>query len=249
MEFGELKPILKAIALPPTGLLLLALLGMLLALRKRIAGLAVSATALAGLWLLGCNGVAVALAHWLLPPVVPVTDRELQGVQAIVVLGGGMGYAPEYGNLQPNPWVLSRLRFTAALARRTGKPVAVSSGNGWGGEEIDEAEAVVYARMLAGDYGIKPRWLESKSRDTRENAEMTAALLRPEGIRRIAVVTDAAHMPRSLRNFREAGFDVVAAPTDFIGRSGTFIYDWLPTARGLRNCHYVLHEWLGARLT
>lgn len=250
MEPGEFKPLLKALALPPTGLLLVVLAGIVMGWRRRLAGALVAFSGLAGLWLLSCNAVAVALSQWLLPPVVPVTDKDLQGVQAIVVLGGGLQpHAPEYGSAQPARAVLPRVRYAAVLARRTGKPVAVSAGLGWGTSGVTTTEAEVYARTLVSDYGVTPKWIEDKSRDTRENAQMTAALMRADGIRRIALVTDATHMPRSVRNFREAGFDVVPAPTSFLSRSGSFANDWLPNAGALANSYYVIHEWLGVRLT
>jgi uncharacterized SAM-binding protein YcdF (DUF218 family) len=249
MELGELKPLLKALALPPTGLMLLVLAGVVLGWRRRAAGAALALGGLAALWVLSCNGVAVAMSHWLLPPVVPVAQKDLQGVQAIVVLGGGLQpYAPEYGNAQPGPWALPRLRYAAHLARRSGKPILISAGTGWAAAtEVTEAEA--YRRMLADDYGITVRWIEDKSRDTRQNAVFSARLVQRDGIRRVAVVTDAVHMPRAVRNFRDAGFDVVPAPTDFILPAASIVDDWLPSARGLRNSTYILHEWLGARLT
>ena len=246
MEFGELKPLAKALVLPPAGPLLLAFAGMVLATRRRRAGAWVAATALAALWLLSCNAVAVALSHALLPQVAPITPQQLATVQAVVVLGGGTHeQAPEYGQPQPTEGTLQRIRFAARLARMGDKPVAVASGTGWGG--AGESEALVTRRVLAEDYGVAVRWLEDRSRDTRENANLAAAVLLKDGIRRVALVTDAPHMPRAARNFEQAGFEVVPAPTAYIVPQGSL--NWLPSAEGLQNSRYVLHEWLGFRLT
>ncbi|MGH8858755.1 MAG: YdcF family protein, partial [Polaromonas sp.] len=63
MEFAELKPLLTSLVLPPLAPLLLALLGVLLAFKKRRGGLALAALSLVLLWLLSCHGVAVWLAR------------------------------------------------------------------------------------------------------------------------------------------------------------------------------------------
>ena len=90
MEPGELKPILTALVLPPAGPLLLATAGCaLVAWRRRKAGVALAFAGIALLWLLSCHAVAMRLSDTLLPPVQPATPRQLQSVQAIVVLGGG----------------------------------------------------------------------------------------------------------------------------------------------------------------
>lgn len=248
MEPGLLKPILTAFVMPPAFPLLVALLGTAIVLRRKTAGFAVTLCGIGMLWLLSCNGVAVLLASTLLPPFEPIGDARLKEVQAIVVLGGGIRpEAPEYGRAQPAPATLQRVRYAAALAKRSGKPIAISSGVGWGGTGASEAE--VGGRVLAEEYGIPARWLEDRSRDTRENAQATAKLLLPQGVRRIALVTDETHMARSVRNFREAGFEVVPAPTAFVLPSRWPVLEWLPSTDGLAASRFILHEWLGLRLT
>jgi uncharacterized SAM-binding protein YcdF (DUF218 family) len=248
MEPGELKPILKAVFMPPAGLLLLAAVGMAVARVRRRTGAFVTLLALVALWLLGCNGFAVALHKTLLPQFPPIDARELDTVQAIVVIGGGAHPdAPEYGEAQPSYATLRRLRYAVALARRSGKPLAFASGTGWGG--VGPSEAEIAQRVLSQDYGASLRWIEDRSRDTRENARAAAVVLSRDKVRRIALVTDSTHMPRAARNFTEAGFDVVPAPTAYMTATPGRLLDWLPSPDGLRNSYYVLHEWLGLRLT
>ena len=52
--------------------------------------------------------------------------------------------------------------------------------------------------------------LESRSRNTDENARFTAAIVHPEAGQAWLVVTSAYHMPRAMGLFRKAGFDAVA---------------------------------------
>src|SRR4051794_21321727 len=248
MSTGELKPILTALAMPPAGLLLLVVLGLVLARGKRWRqGVGIAATGTAGLWLLSCHGVAMLLASLLLPHVRPATPDRLQTVQAIVVLGGGVVRdAPEYGMAQPNGYLLARLRYGARLARNTGKPLAFSGGIGWASVEGGIApEGEVARRVLSQDYGLTPRWIDNTSHDTRENALRTRELLGAQGIQRIALVTHAWHMPRAVREFERAGFTVVPAPTGFASPESRPLLEWLPSAEGLTFSRLVLREAAG----
>jgi uncharacterized SAM-binding protein YcdF (DUF218 family) len=187
------------------------------------------------------------LAGSLLPQVPPATPERLQGVQAIVVLGGGVVRdAPEYGMAQPNGYLLARLRYGAHLAKGTGKPLAFSGGIGWAAVDGGIApEGEVARRVLSQDYGLAPRWTDAESRDTRESALRTRDLLAPEGIKRIALVTHAWHMPRAVHEFERAGFTVVPAPTGFASPEVRPLLEWLPSADGLTLSRLVLREALG----
>ena len=243
---GEWKPVLAALVLPPAGPLLLVLLGVLLATRRRAAGLAIAFVGVVLSWLLATNGMALALANALLPPPAPVQPAQLQQVQAIVVLGGGVrADAPEYGIAQPGPHTLARLRYGAWLARRSAKPLAFAGGVGWSAQGTrTEAEGTVARRVLREEYGIAARWIDDRSRDTAENAARSAALLQPEGIRRIALVTDATHMERAAGHFRAAGFEVLPAPTLFPSATERPLLEWLPSIHGAATCRELLREWL-----
>ncbi len=252
MELGSIKPILTSLALPPLSLLLLALLGLMLALYKKRVGLAISTLSVALLWLISCHGTAVWLARTALPQFAPLSLATLKAskAQAIVVLGGGLlPEAPEYGNAQPMANSVSRLRYGLWLGRQSGLPLAFTGGAGWaakqalGGAKAD-SEADVTARMTFQDYGVTLRWLESQSRDTAENARLLAPMLQRDGIRRIVLVTNAWHMPRSVLAFERTGLLVVPAPTGYILPERSDLMEWLPSASGLLASQQVLREWL-----
>jgi len=244
---GELKPLLTALVLPPTGPLLLALLGVLVAMRRRGPGLAIATLGLVLAFALGTNAVALLLAPHLMPGVRAAQPQDLQQVQAIVVLGGGvLPRAPEYGTAQPGPNTLQRLRYGVWLARRADKPLAFAGGVGWGAAASQaETEGSVARRVLREDYGLAFRWIDDRSRDTAENAARMAELLRPQQVRRIALVTDATHMPRAAAAFRAAGFEVVTAPTDFPVVHNGALLEWLPSMHGAATNRMLLREWLG----
>ena len=57
--------------------------------------------------------------------------------------------------------------------------------------------------------------LEDKSRDTFENATLTARLVNPKPGERWLLVTSAWHMPRAMGCFRRAGVAVERWPVDY----------------------------------
>ena len=242
------KPLLTALLLPPLAPLLLALFGLFLAFTKRRGGLLLVSLALALLGLLSCHGTAVWLARHALPQFPPLSTATLQTsqVQAIVVLGGGvLPEAPEYGEPQPRSQTAARLRYGVRLARQSGLPLAFSGGVGWAAEGAQQAsEAEVAARVAKEDYGVTLRWLEGKSRDTEANARLLAPLLLHDGVQRIALVTDAWHMPRALAAFERSGLGVTPAPTGFVRPVESDLLQWMPSAYGLLASQQVLREWL-----
>ena len=248
MEFGALKPLLTTLVLPPLGPLLLAALGGLLAIRRQRGGLALAGLALALLWLLSCHGTAVWLARTALPQFAPLSLAQLKAgrVQAIVVLGGGLlPQAPEYGGPQPRAETAARLRYGLWLARQSGLPVAFTGGLGWAANEMQEvSEAEVARKVAQQDYGLTLRWTEAQSRDTSGNARLLAPLLQRDGVQRIALVTHAWHMPRSVAAFQKAGLSVTPAPMGFVLPLERDLLEWLPTAHGLLASQQVLREWL-----
>ncbi|MFZ2386332.1 MAG: YdcF family protein [Polaromonas sp.] len=249
MDFGALKPLLTVLLMPPMAPLLLALLGVLLAVKKRRGGLLLTTLSLLLLGLLSCHGTAVWLARNALPQFPPLSVAALKSsqVQAIVVLGGGLlPEAPEYGEPQPASHTAARLRYGVWLARQSGLPVAFTGGLGWAANDAQHAsEAEVAARVAQQDYGVTLRWTEAESRDTSGNARLLAPLLQRDGVQRIALVTDAWHMPRSVAAFKRAGLDVTPAPMAYVLPVARGLLEWTPSAGGLLASQQVLREWLG----
>ena len=249
MELGSLKPVISSLLMPLAFLPLLGLLGLLLIAKRLRAGWLLSVVAFGVLWLLSCQGTAVWLARTALPQYPPVTASQLKAsqVQAIVVLGGGTyPEAPEYGTAQPGPATAARLRYGIWLAKQSGLPVAFSGGSGWAaGINVKSSEAEVAARVALEDYGFTLRWLEDQSRDTAENAQLVAPLLMRDGVQRIALVTDALHMPRALAEFERTGLVIIPAPRGYVLATRSDVLQWLPSADGLSGSTRVLHEVLG----
>ncbi len=252
------KPLLAALILPPVPWIVLTLVGARLILSRRGLGWLLVLLSATGLWLSSASGVAHLLARGLLelpPALTPARVAELRAqVQArqpiaVVVLGGGMQpLAPEYGVSNLTATSVERLRYGLWLGRATGAPVAFSGGVGWADAGGETPEAQIAARIAAQEFGQPLKWTEERSRDTRQNAALTVALLKAQGIRQVLLVTHDYHQGRALRAFREAAQDamqIVPAPLGTLAlRSGRPI-DWFPTEFGYREVRQVLREAIG----
>lgn len=252
-----LKPILTTLVLPACSALLALFALLVWAWRcgARVQGrvaIALAGMTTLGLWLLSCQAVAIWLSLHLLPQVSPVSPDDLKrrNVQAIVVLGGGVeNDAVEYNGPTLSPDAMSRLLYGIHLSRSTQLPMAYTGGIGWAGQNNQSSEAEVAALALTR-LGVPPlRWQETQSRDTRENALLTAALLKGDHVTHIALVTHAWHMPRSVRQFEAAGLQVTPAPMGFVRSDLSTWLQWLPSGKGLRDSGWIIREWLGLLLT
>lgn len=240
MTAGETTTyVLGQFGLPPTSLVLLAVAGAWLSLRRRVLGVALTTASLLALLALSTNVVAHALIRTLEPP--PLAPADRAAAQAIVILAGGRVHSsPEWGGDTVSSSTLRRLRYGAQLARETGLPVLLAGGNPDRGRL---PEASLMQTVLEREFGIQARWIEERSETTAQNARLCAAILAPLGIRGVLLVTDAFHMPRARRAFATAGLTPIAAPTGYIGRRGFRLQQLAPNAEALRVSNVALREW------
>ncbi len=100
--------------------------------------------------------------------------------------------------------------------------------------------AALYAESLGMrqfllDLGVPAAALltEERSRNTRENAEMSARLLCERGIQKVLLVTSALHMRRAVHLFEQQGLLVHPVATDHEVGSRKARMNWLPDANAL----------------
>jgi len=91
---------------------------------------------------------------------------------------------------------------------------------------------------------MEPRWLETRSRNTYENAVESRCILRPQGVGRVVLVTGAQHMVRARYEFRRVGFEVVPDPVSERPRMPPLAaHDFVPGAAGVRSVGRALGEY------
>lgn len=240
--FVTLKTLLRMLVLPPAGPLILAVVGVLLARRAatltaRRIGWSLLAGSLAALWLLATPAVADRLEH--AAEGCPALDlTQPVPAQAIVILSGGESriQAPEYGAPAASAALLERVTYGAYLAKRTQLPVLVSG---------TAREVLAMRATLARNFGVEVRWAEGESRDTFENAEFSARLLKAAQVTRIVLVTSASHEWRAVQEFRSAGLEVVAAPAGGWAPQARDVIYYVPSAAGLQRSAESIYELLG----
>lgn len=237
------RTLFKALVMPPLSLFLLGGLGFLLRKKRPVLGRTLMVSAVAALVLLSLPVVAAALMQSVQHSGSLDLSNLPEGPRAIVVLAADFqSSAPEYGGSTVGMLSLERLRYAARLARATGLPVLASGGPPRPGER---PLAEYMREVLVEDLSVEVRWVETRSRNTRQNLRRSAEMLLPEGIESIFLVTHAWHMPRAAAAAEAAGFQVVRAPTCSNGWPPGRVGGHLPSARALRESTWALHEWIG----
>ena len=101
-------------------------------------------------------------------------------------------------------------------------------------------------REFALEFGVPATTIltESRSRHTAESATEIRRLL-PQA-RRIVLVTNAIHLPRSIALFRKQAFEVTPFPCTYLAASERWsVADFVPSAGGLQLVGFALHEYVG----
>jgi uncharacterized SAM-binding protein YcdF (DUF218 family) len=107
------------------------------------------------------------------------------------------------------------------------------------------SEAEQMKSVLENEFRTPVKWVEGSSNNTHENAYKSYEILKKDGIKHIMLVTHAWHMPRAMREFERAGFQVTPAPTAFTTRYRTDGLAYLPTASALQQSRIFIHEVIG----
>lgn len=237
-----LTNILASALLPPFSLVLLLVVALVLH-RKRprmalslIFLVAFALFALSTPWIGGVLLKSLEISR-------PVDLQAPPRPDAIVVLGGGRRtQALEYGGDTLNSYSLERLRYAARLHRATQLPILATGGMPGGGSV---SEGALMRKVSTEELHTPVRWIEEAALTTWDNARFSAPILKKSGVKRILLVTDAAHLRRAVPLFEQQGLQVIPAGVHFADTRIDSPLSLLPSASGLRDSHYALHEWLG----
>jgi uncharacterized SAM-binding protein YcdF (DUF218 family) len=236
------RSVAKALLLPPTALLLIALVGLVLMPRAPRLGRALAWTGCGILFLLCVPFVAAVLARAWVGPLEPLDLSRGAKAQAIVVLASGIRHhAPEYGGETLSTATLERVRYAAHLVRFLPLPVLVSGG----ARDRGAPEALLMRQVLLREFGVQVRFVEATSRNTHENAQRSAAILRGARIHDVVLIAHAVDMRRAQAEFAAAGLTTVAAPIDLPPPLQPRLLDFVPGIAGLEGSWRVLYEMAG----
>jgi uncharacterized SAM-binding protein YcdF (DUF218 family) len=239
-----LKLIVKWLLLPPLGPLLVAYGGLAIARRSTRAGFLITFAGIMCLTALAIPAVSASLVR-LLDDSPPFDTADAGTAQAIVVLSGGTRlHASEYKGPTLSRITLERVRYAAYLERLTGLPILVSGGSVRGAPP----EGSLMRDVLTQELNVPVRWVETRSRDTHENAVNSVTMLRASGVKRIVLVGHSFDFPRTRKEFEMLGMDVIPAPIDIPPASATEVGDFIPSAAGLLQSYYACYEILANAL-
>ena len=105
--------------------------------------------------------------------------------------------------------------------------------------------AEMMAISLKVDFAIGVRWIEPHARDTRDNAVLSAAMLRAASIGSAYVVSHGWHLPRAEAAFGRIGFAVTPAPVRNARQPEGVAADFLPRPDHLAQSWLALREAAG----
>lgn len=239
--------LLKTLLLPVASLLILSFFGCFYVIKNKGKGGGLLLVPLLFLFILSLPVVAVNLLKAQESyPALDYSQVEILKPQAIVVLAGGMRlYAPEYAaDSTLNHRSLLRIRYAAYLAKVIKLPILVSGGSVFEGGT--DSEASLMATVLRKEFNTDVHWLETRSRNTAENALFSQNILQKDNVSRIVLITHAMHMARAVRQFENRGLVVIPAPTMLASREDQLdIFSFLPSVSALESSSMAIHEWLG----
>ena len=125
------------------------------------------------------------------------------------------------------------------------KKILISGGNGELSNTKHKESETIQKFLINNSVNKEDIIIESKSRNTKENAFYSAQILKQDS--KVLLITSATHMKRALLCFNRAGINVTPLPVDNIlsYRSKNPTHILLPKARVLEYWEDLIHEIIG----
>lgn len=241
-----LSKLLAFVTQPLSWVALVLLAGVLMLRRWPRMGHRLCTLALLTLLVQGWMGPPTALLHHL-ESRYPARDTlpDAERYAGVVVLGGALEL-PDLWEAHGQPALNGAAeRMTAPLEllqRHAHLQLLFTGGHGQLlGQGLSEAQRAAWFYRTMG-VPAQRLLLESASRNTHENAVLSAALPGVDKTRPWLLVTSAWHMPRAMATFEKAGWNVTAYPVDF---TTARTVDWTAYALSHGLWEMALHEYLG----
>jgi uncharacterized SAM-binding protein YcdF (DUF218 family) len=195
------------------------------------------------LWLASTPAIAGLLTVTLEHQNRPVPIETISPKDVVIVLGGDLAKPAHHLGDTGDRVMQAELLWRAGKAQT----IIVTGGNlPWVRASGTDAN---FAAELLNDWGVPPDSIivESRSRNTHENAINTAVIWRQRHFRSGLLVTSATHMPRALASFRKVGLDVGPWPADLraFDYRPSSVFDFLPDAVAPETTTIAIKELLG----
>jgi len=225
---------------PPDVFIVLCLLGVLIALVWRRAGIIIAGIASLCLFVASTPAFSSYLLVWLEANIPEKPD--FGSAQAIVVpcVDSRAGYAAVAD--MPGPQSLERLVLATDAYRQLHLPVLVTGGPA---PYLQTSCAEIMKISLERYFSVPVTWTEDHSETTYQNAVYTAQLLQEANIHTIVLVTQARDAPRAIWSFEHAGLRALPWTSPRARLEVGEANDFLPSTQALRETFYALHELVG----
>ncbi|MBN2246358.1 MAG: YdcF family protein [Candidatus Aminicenantes bacterium] len=232
-----LMKILDELVMPSVFILVFIMVGIiLLKLKKRKTGWIFITGSILIYYFFSITPVADLIIAPLEKKYAPLNEKELAEYDTVVFLLGG----PE-GNILRAGEVF-RIYAAWKKYREKDQPFRIIVSGSYylypGKAETDRVRRYFIERGIPEEY----MELEYLSKTTGESAREIKKLNLDKSF---LLVTSAYHMYRSMKVFRKAGLNPVAAPTDFKKEKKYDIYDFFPSGVNLRKTEHAFHEYFG----
>ena len=207
-----------------------------------------------GSFLLTIAVIGLALAGW--SPLGPALLMTLEDrfpkqeapptITGIVMLGGAVDiHITEARDSEAWNDQAERITAVAELANKFPNARIILSG-GSGHADATSESSIARQALIAMGISETRLELETKSRNTCENASESAISAKPTPTDTWLLITSASHMPRAVACFRAANFFVLPFPVDYHTRGREdFRRAQESIAEGLSQVDLAAHEWIG----
>jgi uncharacterized SAM-binding protein YcdF (DUF218 family) len=243
-----LSKIVWAFFQPSSIIAILLAAGLLMATRRKRAGLPLLFSAAALYLIAGYS----PLANWLVMPLEESAQfgagEKIDGAAGIIVLGGALSGMQDSGRVLANDAADRMIEALRIAQQHPELPVIFSGGNGNLFKSPGQDSEAELARRFFEGFGIAPPRLklEDRSRNTLENAVFTARLLQPRPDQRWVLVTSAFHMPRARALFEAQGFRIIPRAGDFRINGPEDKWEiFSKPSDGLHRLDLAAKEWVG----
>ena len=200
------------------------------------------------LFLMAFKPVENMMVNTLESPYPPVTQGQLEKIDIVVILAGGIELTGSYQKTEEaSGSTYSRLFNGVAMFKKSRAKKLIVAGLGYDSAGVSEAAVM---KKMAIDLGVPPDTIivEERSNTTLESMRELRSRGLIEKNSTVGLVTSAFHMMRSVRTIKKAFPDirVIPMPCGYYGGSySAKLRMFIPSASNLTLSSDVVHEWLG----